>query len=394
MRILISHYSIKDGPGFCRTGLLANGLAKLGNNVTLITTSKNIFPTGRNKYVEIRDNVKIIAFPDFLPTKMTKMGFGFLSLVFKIIFCSIIKFDIVHSDSGHRPSSGWPCIVNRVIFKSTYISEWWDYFGPEGMLKDKNIFFRILFSEYESWTEIHNKKISDGVVALSKYTRERAVSLGIENKKLEVIHGGADILNIKYIPDHRFRPKFDLPTNDLIGCAIGINDSELLDLLPLLESLPDLEKEINLKIITTGEYISKSNWEKYQIKNSFVEFGWIDYKILSELLSCADFFILLLKDNAINLARWPNKLGDYFAAGRIILTNNLGEVSDYTKRYPNSFVITQWDSDSVKHKIKELYNRKSKLIIDGAANRSIAENNLSWEMKSEQLLNFYRKIRG
>ncbi len=89
----------------------------------------------------------------------------------------------------------------------------------------------------------------------------------------------------------------------------------------------ELRNEKKITWFTTGRKLSQETKQKYNIGNELYEFGWVDYKIYSEVLSCADLFLLLQKDNNINKARWPNKVGDYLAAGRPILVNKMGELT-------------------------------------------------------------------
>lgn len=392
LNILISHYGIKNGGGYGRTFLLAKELSSLGHNVTLLTSQSKYAAFPFHK--EIINSLTVLSFPDFAPPQVRHAGYGPLNILLKSLYSAFNNFDIVQSDSGHRPSSGIPCVINRLFCGSKYVSEWWDFFGKGGIYDWQARWKQLSIGAIDTWAELHNKKIADGVVALSSFTRDRAISNGIEPDKVIVIQGGADIDNIQYIPHTRHRSKYGIPENSLVFCLSGNTDSEFLDNEPFLLAMNELKKHINVTLFTTGGIISKKLKQKYNLGREFIEFGWIDYKYYSELLSCADIFLLLMKDNAENKARWPNKAGDYFAAGRLILTNAIGELGVIIKRFPKSFICVDWNKESLVKNILAWLNKNENSCLSGKQNRYIAENYLSWQIKAKELAAFYYKILG
>jgi hypothetical protein len=334
--------------------------------------------------------VKIVSFPEFLPYKIRKIGFGFLSTILKTIYILNKKYEIVQSD-GHLPSSVLPCIIHRLFFGSKYIVEWWDFFGNGGMNDLMPWWYKISLGKYNKWAEIHSKKKTDGVIVLSDFTKKRALEIGISKNKILILHGGADIESIKYIDNKYNRGKYGLPSNSLIFCTIGINDMEVDDIKPFLLAFNELKNQYDIKWFSTGNRLSKDIIKRYEIGNEYYEFGWVNYSEYSELLSCADVFLCLLENTNINKARWPNKLGDYFASGRMIMANCVGEQSGYIDRYPNSFIKVDWDQDSIKHKIVCLTS-KTELISSGKKNRKIAEIEIAWFNKAIILEKYYMGI--
>lgn len=390
LKVMFSHYGIIDGAGFSRTLPIAKELANLGYNVTLITgQSKGFkFPYRREK----RGNLNIISFPDFFPKSYINGGLGILNIILKSIYATFTKFNIVHSDSGHRPSSGLPCIINRLIYKSIYISEWWDFVGKGGHYNNMPKWRRFILGNYDHWAETHNRMIADGVIVLSEYTKNRAIKLGIKNEKLTIIHGGSDIENIKYIDNINFRKNFGIDMDCLLFGFIGINEEEVNNLAPFIQAIQGIKKYNNVKWFTTGAKLNKQTKLKFNIEDELYEFGWINYSIYSELLSCANVFLLLQQSNLVNEARFPNKLGDYLAAGRLILTNGFGETNYYVNNYPESFVKVSWNVIEIQNAIQELYDQKKWLIKKGLYCREVAVKSNSWKSKAIEVEIFYNKI--
>src|SRR5690554_4170602 len=121
MKILYSHFGRKGKDGWGRSFYMAKAMANLGHDVVFLTTKENISFFKVEK--ENLYNVSVLSYPDFMPSKLKSSGFGFISLIGKLIYTATHKFDLVISDCGHRPS-GLPCKLNRKIYKSIYLSEW------------------------------------------------------------------------------------------------------------------------------------------------------------------------------------------------------------------------------------------------------------------------------
>lgn len=383
MKILVSHFGVFKKGGWGRTFSLANALVELGNNVTVLTTS----PTISFRIIKKNINgVNVIVFPDFAPSLMTSKGFGVLSLFLRILFVIFHKYEILHSDAGHRPSSGWPCIINRFLFKGRYIAEWWDYFGKGGQLDNKPAYFKFLLGAFENWSEIHDKKTADGIVVLSNYMKERALKSGI-NKEIRVIHGGADVKNISRLNFIVNKSRFGIDNKKLVFGYIGMSDSEISDLEPFIRALNKFKNQV--AFVTFGEKLSSNSIIGHQLNGIIKEMGWIDYSKDANLLSIVDVFVLIKKNTVINIAGWPNKLGDYMACGRPILINPYGDVAEFVTNNKGCFITTSWNESEIEQKIQEILDGKYPLEEMSHKARYIAENKISWLNKGYELSEFY-----
>ena len=388
MKILFSHYGIKDADGFGRTFMLARELALSGHAVTFLTSQRGFgqFPYEK----EVRDKVAILAFPDILPVSFRKGGLGILATILKCLYIIGKSYDIVHSDSGHRPASGFPCRLHKFLYKSLYFSEWWDFFGEGGIYDEMPFWYRMTLGNYDTWAEIYNKKKADGVIALSEFTKLRALSIGVRDRNILVLHGGADIRSIQFIPDTRNKGKYGLDKARLTFGFIGMNEGEVLDLEPFFYALAKLNPTLSINIFTTGRKLSQGTKDKFSLGKNFVEFGWVDYEEYPKILSCADLFLLLQKDTKPNIARWPNKAGDYFAAGRPVLMNSIGDIGELAKKNPDVFYFAEWNEQSLVSCISEIYSQKQDKDKFWRI-RQFAEQH-SWQSKAKELEKFYKTI--
>jgi glycosyltransferase involved in cell wall biosynthesis len=366
--------------------MLAKGLACRNNEVTFLTNQIGIFKFPYE--VEERWNVKILSFPDCLPRKIMKLGFGFISLLLKILYVSNKKFDIVHSDGGHRPSAGFPCRWHRFLHHSLYISEWWDYYGRGGQYENKHWLFKLFLGWYENKSEINNHIIADGVVVLSEEMRTRARLLNINENKITIIHGGADVYNIKYLNPSKFSSS---RKSKIIFGYIGMSDYELVDLEPFIKAFVKCSKNLNIAFQSFGKKISAENKIKYGLSN-IIESGWINYFSNTEILNNIDVFILIKNDTKINRAGWPNKLGDYMAAGRPVLLTPYGDLNNFSNLYSKGFIFADWNEKHIEERICQICDGKFNLELMGQFNRKAAEKELSWDHQSAILNDFYMTI--
>lgn len=386
MRILLSHFGIYKKSGWGRTFMIAKGLARNGNTVTLLTNSPKKGLLYRKRDL---DGVNVIIFSDIIPETITKKGFGLVSFINRIVYSLFHKYTIVHADS-HRPNSYYPCLVNRFLHKSKLFVEWWDNFGSEGQLPNKNIWFKIFLGNWEKTVEVSSKIKADGVIVLSKYMLKKAVDIGIKESKIGIVHGGANIEDIKQLPfNYMKNSRFGLDENTITFGFIGTGDADMKELSPLIEVLRRFGKQYDLKLLYYGTPTSQKVKKDLNLDSIIIECGWIDYSKDSSLLAAVDYFVLIKEVNIKNLSGWPNKFGDYLACGRPVLLNPYGDLNVFIDKYNPGVILVE---DSIKGIEKAVHNicmGKYDKIELGQRNRHIAENYISWEARSLQLKNYY-----
>lgn len=389
LKILISHTSIYKNAGWGRIFPLAEGLVKQGHQVTILTTNP-----GYSLFIkkQIINNVRIIIYPELIPSRVSKMGFGFLSLFLKIIHSLFTKYDVVQSDNGHRPLAGIPCRLNKKIFNSIYVAEWYDWYGKGGQYDTKKKLFKLLLGWYELKYEIKDKKVADGIVVLSEVLRERAQKFK-QNDRIIKVHGGADISTIPFLEvNSDIKAKYNIDKETLTLGYITSDSYNLAEFTPLINAIVRNNIAQNVKILVFGESKSIAKQLTKETKNLFSFMGWIDFQKDFEKLQCVDSFFLFKEDSLGNKAGWPNCIGDYLACGRPVLLNPVGEVVDFAIKYPYAFLKTARDSDSIFEKISFLLNNREKTQQVGTQIRELAENVVSWEAKSKKLVTFYEHL--
>lgn len=377
MRILYSHYGIEGKNGWGRSFYMAAALAKLGHEVVFMTNRPELsFAQCRVRKIE---GVQVISFPDFLPTSIKSKGFGLVSLAMKLVYAASRRFDMVVADCGHRPS-GLPCRINRLLYGSFYVSEWWDFFGEEGYYTKKSLIFRACYGWIEKWAEIRDRQGADAVVVLSSLMKQRALSHGIRN--VYMIPGGALTDVLKVFPldsskDHK-----------LTFGYIGMSKADVVLIKPFIDAIGSAEFAGKVRFYAYGDYLSGETIRENKLSEIAVQKGWVDYLSDCECLKEVDIFLLVLEDTTTARAGWPNKLGDYLALGRPVLITPYGDLIKFVADNPEGFFSVSFSVDSIRDAIRQMLDGAHDLRSMGKANRRLAET-ISWEKRAELLVDCY-----
>lgn len=382
MRILYSHHGRQGKDGWGRTFYMAQGMARLGHSVTLMTINPkcSFFKINTKLY----NNLKIKQFPDFASNKIKASGFAIWSTIIEIFYAVFHKYDLVISDCGHR-FTGLPCKINRAIYHSKYFSEWWDFFGSGGYLEKKSKWFRVLYGRIECYSELNDKKNADAVIVLSSFMKRRAREVGIDLNKVYVVPGGSIVNDVT--------PSFILPQSlhEKIQIAyIGIDENEIDLLSPFIEAIKTNGINKKFKLILYGNKISAEKWDRLELDKCAEYRGWLDYTSDTSTLDDVDVFLQLLDDNNVSKAGWPNKIGDYLAFGKPIILSPYGDLTNFIKNQ-KGFFVTSYNCNSIIQTLMRIeectYMELSEM---GMANYKLAQT-ISWEKRAQSVVGIYKK---
>lgn len=394
MKILLSNIGMLDAPygSFLRTFYFAQELAEMGDEVTLLTTQRKGY---RFPYQKIRRrNLTIIATPSFEPYKIRKFGYGPLQTLIRIIFALFNRYDIVHADS-HRPVSSFPCIVHKLLKGSKFIAEWWDFNGRTGQFRNKAKIWKRTIGPIDIVLEKHIFGHADGVVVLSEFLEKKALEFGQDKTTVKIIWGGADCKGIEFVPDSaQYRSKLNIPSDKFVFMATGVGGDEILEYSPVFDALNQIYEHCSdFVFVKTGVPVSPAIKQKLISGNYLIEKGFVEYKDYQYLLACADTFVLLQEENDTNLARWPNCIGDYLAAGRPIIFNAYGELRHFAQLCQAGSVVIEMDNTKkLRHLLNKLIQDRIKMSNKYHEIRGFAESRFSWAQKASELRSFYSKF--
>ena len=169
-----------------------------------------------------------------------------------------------------------------------------------------------------------------------------------------------------------------------------MNDTEFENNKLLFDSVKKLHKKgFKIHVIATGK-LNLDIIQKNDLSNILTVFNWLPYEKFTKLITIADLFSLLQINNLRNQSRFPNKLGDYLAAGRPIIMNPIGDLEFYVTENPKSFYIVNNDFDNICVQLEVAYERWKNQEIDYNYIHNIALSH-SWDNRAKTLNKFYKK---
>lgn len=385
-KVLITTTYDFEGTRWGRNFPLARAFERNGYNVTMLVTERR--KSLKLYTVKECEGVKVICFNAILSARTRQLPIALFTLSFwmRLIYAIFHKFDIVYSDCGETPCSGWPCLLNKWIYGSKYLSEYGDLLGRGGFYDMKPKTYKILFGIYYLWAITFFRKKADYTIVLSKVMGEYVVKeMGIPKEKVILVPGGSLPERIEY------KQPVKQPGEPIYLGYIGVDDGEIKGILPVLRIIN--EKFKNKFIIKLfGSKLSDRIIKANSITDVIEEKGWVDVINGQEEVRKVDIFVLMKERLTTAVMGWPNKLGDYLTYGRPVMISPYGDLIEFVKEHPNGFIVVNRNNDKdIEEKLSAILNSDYDLQAMGAVNRELAETLISWDARIEKLLECINK---
>ena len=203
--------------------------------------------------------------------------------------------------------------------------------------------------------------------------------LGFTDKTTCVLHSGIDHDILKVVAK---KTNNKLVSDPFRLGLIGANSNELLNNMPVLDACLELVSlGYDIKIRCSGE-VSFDQHILKKYKPIIETLGWMDYKDFIDEMSKCNGYLLFQEFSVRNVARFPNKFGDYMGMEGFILSNCIGDLSEYLTKAGSPLVYFNYKAD-IKQWIKKMYHKEVQHQVD---ENFIMEN--SWDARSSQLAIF------
>jgi len=366
---------------FYRCWHLAKELVGLGHEVCLVTVSRNRRLLPR---VEMSGGLRLIESPNLLDLVYgLGPGYGIVGIPYRMAIAARNRFDVVHAFES-SPNVLLPGMFSRALNRHPLVVDWSDWWGfsrdGSGLYERRHWPAPQLANAMEEF--FHRK--ADWVTTISTGLKNRAISLGIPSDKVRWIPSGAPSDAIRPMDIVACRRELDIaPETYLIG-FVGSQVGDLEIVSPALRTLRKTRPYAKLGIIGP----SMSDMQAPGFRNAILPFGPIPFSRLPMYLGACNAFVLPLRDTVFNRTRWPNKFGDYLAAGRPILCSRVGDVARIVEE--EECGVTWGDTSEFFAAVERLIEDTQGAERMGAAARRVAEGRLSWRSLALQFLNVYR----
>jgi glycosyltransferase involved in cell wall biosynthesis len=400
MKILMLVGNEKEVGTYYRAFGWAKFLVEAGHVVTIACDGRERFHT--HSYNEA--GIKILETPSFmdgrlLGTRLCGMGgWGLLSVRARHAELLGGKYDVVHSFE-HYPSVVLPVYTAGYKKRPVVLSDSCDHFG-EGGFRDTYDLYRMravyrqlgkLPRKLLDYLEAEVKRRAAAVTVISRYLFDRAVRLGVDPKKITIIRGSVDTERIKSINKLEGREKVGISKKQRIVTFLGTGqfdaDFALSAFVTVSQQMPDARfLLLGTKTESLGRVINKLS-----LSGRVIVTGWRPQQELIHFLSSTDVFVLPMRDNPVNQARWPNKIGEYMATGRPTVCSQVGDVAELVGREHIGLAVKN-DPVGFGTAILELL-KDDRLADDmGRRARRVAERQFDVAVQGSQIERVYRQL--
>ncbi len=343
-----------------------------------------------------RDGVRIWQPPRWLPPKHHDGGYAPLDLLARMAAARSIypdEFDVIHA-FDHRPNVSFPWYLwlqQRGKNKTPLMAaDWCDWWTQGGITTSRRSSPGV--DAWEAKLEEGSKTSADAVTVISSVLENRALDIGIPASQVKCIPSGCDGEGIRCEDKKSCKRKLDWPEKDPLLCFVGL---ALWDLDIIADTVLEVRKShprTGLLLIGGGVEAEAIRSMSGKLQNELLVLpGQVPYSELSRYLGAADIHLLPLEDNLANQARIPNKLGDYLASGRPVITQNIGDTGDVVEQTSVGLVAGR-TCKTMAEAVSYLLENPSLQSEMGQHARHMAETERSWSTMAVKLLEFYNRM--
>jgi len=261
-----------------------------------------------------------------------------------------------------------------------------DMFSDNSSIYYKNVLLSYMIKGTSEWLLHRLLKRADHVITVSMFLVKYLRQIGING--ISLISNGADLRIFKpdlHSKNSDFKLKKDLEGNKVVG-YVGTID-RWIDFETVLISLKQILSKINdVKLLVVGgkmvtDYFDeiKTMVNKMGLKNRVIFTGFVPHEDVPYYINLMDVCIIPMNaDLRLNQARCPDKLFEYLACGKPVVSTRLPEVARIGKKavifYDDTSSLTRILLDLLQDIASQSSIKKNALYIARKYDwRSIAE---------------------
>ena len=388
---------------YVRAYNLAKELTHLGHRVTLMLVSE------RNRFqrmVTSENGMRVIETPGLFHQNLGPawnriylgLGTGPLDIYQRVRQGLAGGYDVIQT-FGHAPNVTIPVSVLLKRSGCAVVSDWCDIYHLPGGLHDVyhgryEFIYRKIgfpFKKYHAHTELSLRRKADAVTAISAPLAEQAIQGGVGREKVFVVRGGADVEQVRPLPQAESRRQVGLPVDAKIVAFMGTFQGDL-DLL--IRSFQLVQEEIErayLLVIGTPMPWPAEMAEALGVRDRYLEVGRCSEEMLPRFLAAADVLALPLKANLPNKTRWPNKIGEYMASGRPVVVNRVGDVAEMVEARGIG-LVADTSAEDMAVQLKRLLADPVFADALGRKAREVVCSEHTWGHRARELEAVYRTV--
>lgn len=386
LRILMNCASYTGVGDWYRAYHLGRELTALGQRVTLVSLSPHERWRSR---LGITGGMEHLECANWGNAPLGHHGDGPLDIAARCGHLLRRRYDLVHSFSYYL-NANLPAFMLRRLRGYVFVSDWCDWFS-RGMDMGRFAGRPGLARAIGAWEDAVRRR-AQGVTAISRALQGRCLKIGCPPGSVLYLPGGAPAQSVTPQDQPECRARCGLPQDAQVAAYLGAPYAqEFSHYIEAAKRLAGQRPQLRLLFIGSPRPEIKDLVEQAGLTDRTIFAGKVTDADLPCWLGCADFFMLPMTDNPYHQSRWPNKIGEYLAAGRPVLASAVGEVKELLSNNPVG-VLTGNDSTEIAERMAGLWDDAPGRQRMGQAARALAEGPLSWASLAQELLEFYRRL--
>jgi len=151
-----------------------------------------------------------------------------------------------------------------------------------------------------------------------------------------------------------------------------------------------------LTIVGFTDKDPEAEWIKAEIASrKFVNIevtGYLDRQMLLKRYRSAWGLLIPLFNDIRSSARFPTKIGEYLLSGRPVITNNVGEISEYLVDNFSALICEPDDPKAYAEKIIDVIENPSSAAVIGSNGKQVAVESFNYRNYGEKLFRFFATI--
>jgi glycosyltransferase involved in cell wall biosynthesis len=385
--LFLTHNVMGHGGSYQRAFSLGRALANRGHHVTLMAgrARAGLRPLWSNV-----DGVQLIQPTDFAPMRLRHGGLSPLGVLSRLLLAPSLENDLIHT-FDHRPAVTLPGWLAGRRLNVSIVSDWADTWGFNGIAASRPWLERVTLGRVDDWAERAWRRRVDGVTAINHHLADLAKTLLPEGSPIILLPAGSNSGSLAIPTKETARRSLGCSADDRIAAHIGFADYDESLLVRTLGLLAAIEPA--LRILTTGRPPAglAGSLGAQGRRDLWRHLGRIPYGRLGTVLSAADVLLLPYSDRPVNRGRLPNKLGDYLAAGRPIVTNPTGDVGLLVESEEIGMVV-QASPAAMAGATLWLFEHPEAAEAMGRRAADLGRGRLSWRALAGEVELFYERV--
>lgn len=386
---MLTHNMAGLGGSYQRSWALARGLARWDVEVTLMASRRT---PGWGQVEEDAGGVRVVQMADRFRQRVRHGGLSPMDIVGRLGYVRLLRFDVIHG-FDHRPAVSLPALAARRRWGTPFVADWADLWGDGGIAEERRGPIGHLLARLDDYWENRVHATADAATVISGLLESRALHLGLPAERIRRVGVGSSPDLIQPWPKMKVRHKYGVPAGGKILVLAGFAPYDRDFLVEVMRHLVAKEARVEL-ILTGGESAPSAQALGAAGLSAHVrEFGIVPFDRLGEILACGDVMLLPLRDRPLNAARFPNRFGDYLAAGRPIATTRVGEAATIVER-ERVGIVAEAQPRPYAEAVVRLLGDPELCEAQGRRARRLAETRYSWEAVAEPAYQLYRSLAG